>query len=83
MLFKILTASFGHQVNRNTGGIRGDQTTRFTVAFYFFKYLLFNIESFNDYFYHPVAISDALHIVIKVPRRDALCKSFAVNRRWI
>ncbi|MCY1369114.1 hypothetical protein D9M69_561330 [compost metagenome] len=83
MLFKIFAASFSHQVNRNTGGIRGDQTTRFTVTFYFFKYLFFNIESFNDYFYNPVTIGYTLHIVIKVSRTDALCKSLAVYRRGI
>ena len=79
VLLEIFGATFGHQVNGNTRGVRGDEGAGFAVFFDILKNLLFDVQALNDYFYNPVTVGDAVEVIFGVAGFDEFGNVFGVD----
>jgi len=83
MLFEIFASAFGHQVDRDAGSVGTDEGSGFAKLFYFFKQLLFDVQSFNYHFNDPIAGSNIFQVVGKVSCGYFLCSFFGINGRGV
>ena len=77
MRLEIFTASFGDSVNRQAGGIGGNDTIRPSRSLDARQDLVFDIQPFHHGLDDPVRLGQAVYVIFNIPQGDQLRTSIA------
>ena len=70
MLLEILGPPFGDQLNRQAGGVGGDDRAGLAHGFHALEELAFDFEILGDRLDDPVRLAAPRHVVFEISRRD-------------
>ena len=80
---EIFGPSFAQLRQRNARRVARDERPGRSELLDAFEKLLLDVQPFHDDFDDPVAFGDLGQVVVKIARRDALCKTLRIQGRRV